>query len=76
MGKETASGRGQHAHMWGEVRDSRICVNSSEWLEYRGVGQASRGEVRVGSKGQVTKAQCEARSCSGSGMSSHGKVLS
>lgn len=33
-------------------------MDSSEWLEYKDVGQVSRGKVRMGRKCQITKAQC------------------
>ena len=36
----------------------QILLDSSEWLGCRGMWQVSGGEVGMGSKGQITKAQC------------------
>lgn len=58
------------------MRDSGICMDSSEWLEHRGVRQVSGGEVREGIRGQITKAQSAEQGCLDSAMGSHWKVLS
>lgn len=51
-------------------------MDSSEWVECRGVGQVSCSEVKMGTRDQVTNAQCIEQRCLDSVISSYWKLSS